>query len=68
MEKENSDLRKNLEFAHKSIGSLTELADTQKRMLSRLVDDVDKIIQVSNAGKQRTRKLESHSRRNSLIF
>ena len=68
MEKENSDLRKSLEVACKSIATLTEQADTQQKMLSKLTEDVNKLTQVANAEKERAIKLESHSRRNNLIF
>ena len=43
MEKENSDLRKSLEFAYKSIATLTERADTQQKTLSKLTEDVNKL-------------------------
>jgi len=36
MQKENSDLRESLEFAYKSIATLTEQADTQQKTLSKL--------------------------------
>ena len=68
MEKENSDLRKSLEFAYKSIATLTERADTQQKSLSKLTEDVNKLAQVADAEKERAIKLESHSRRNNLIF
>ena len=68
MEKENSDLRKSLEVAYKSIATLTEQADTQQKMLSKLTEDVNKLTQVANGEKEHAIKLESHSRRNNLIF
>ena len=68
MEKENSDLRKSLDFAYESIATLTERADTQQKTLSKLTKDVNKLTQVANVEKERAIKLESHSRRNNLIF
>ena len=68
MEKENSDLRKSLEFTYKSIATLTERVDTQQKTLSKLTEDVNKLTQVANAEKERAIKLESHSRCNNLIF
>ena len=68
MEKEKSDLRESLEFAYKSIATLTERAETQQKTLSKLTEDVNKLTQVTNAEKERAIKLESHSRRNNLIF
>ena len=70
MEKENSDLRKSLEFAYNSssIATLTQRVDTQQKALSKLTEDVNKLTQVANAEKERAIKLESHSRRNNLIF
>ena len=43
MEKVNSDLRKSLKFAYKSIATLTERADTQQKTLSKLTEDVNKL-------------------------
>ena len=68
MEKENSHLRKSLDFAYKSIATLTERADNQQKTLSKLTEDVNKLTQVANVEKERALKLESHSRRNNLIF
>ena len=68
MEKENSDLRKSLDFAYESIATFTEQADTQQKTLSKLTEDVNKLTQVANAEKERAIKLESHSRWNNLIF
>ena len=68
MEKENSDLRKSLDFAYKSIETLTERAVIQQKTLSKLAEDVNKLTQDANAEKERAIKLESHSRWNNLIF
>jgi len=68
MEKENSDLRASLEFAYKSIATLTERADTQQNTISKLTEDVIKLTQAAIVEKGRAIKLESHSRRNNLIF
>ena len=59
MEKENSDLRKSLDFAYESIATLTERADTQQKTLSKLTGDVNKLTQVANAEKERAIKLEA---------
>ena len=53
MEKVNSDLRKSLKFAYKSIATLTERADTQQKSLSKLTEDVNILTQVANAEKER---------------
>ena len=68
LEKENSDLRESLEFAHKSIVTLTEKADAQQKTLSTLTESVNKLTQAVDVEKERAVKLESHSRRNNLIF
>ena len=68
MEKENSDLRESLEFAHKSIVTLTERADALQKTLSTLTESVYELTQAVNVEKERATKLESHSRRNNLIF
>ena len=61
-------MRKSLEVTYKSIVTLTEQADTQQKMLSKLTEDVNKLTQVANEEKERAINLESHSRRNNLIF
>ena len=68
MEKENSDLRESLEFAYKSIATLTERADTQRKTISKLTEDVNKLPQAAFVETERAIKLESQSIRNNLIF
>jgi len=68
MEKENSDLKESLEFAHKSIATLTEQVNTQRKTLTQLTEDVNKLTEDATVEKERAIKLESHSRRNNLIF
>ena len=68
MEKENSDLKESLELAHTSIVTLTEKTDGQQKTLSTLTESVNKLTQAVNEEKERAIKLESHSRRNNLIF
>ena len=45
LEKENSVLRESLEFAHKSIVTLTERADAQQKTLSTLTQSGNKLTQ-----------------------
>jgi len=68
MEKENSDLIESLEFAYKSMATLIERADTQRKTISKLTEDVNKLTQTAIVEKERAIKLESPSRRNNLIF
>lgn len=68
LEKENTDLKESLEFAHKSIKTLTDRVDTQQKELSKLTKGVNGLDQAANLKKECTIRLESHSRRNNLIF
>ena len=68
LEEENTDLKESLEFAHKSIKTLTDRVDTQQKELSELTKGVNGLDQAANLEKERAIRLESHSRRNNLIF
>ena len=68
LEKENGSLKESLEFAHGSIKTLTERVDAQEKMISELKKDVNDLTRSVNSEKERAVKLESHSRRNNLIF
>ena len=68
LEKENADLKASLEFAHTTIKSLTEQVDAQQKSLSQLTESVSELAKTSRLEKERAIKLESHSRRNNLIF
>ena len=48
--------------------TLTEKADAQQKTLSTLTESVNKLTQAVDVEKERAVKLESHSRRNNLIF
>ena len=68
LEKENAFLRESLEFSHQSIKDLTERAKAQEKALSHLAKYVLKLTQTVTFERERAIKLESHSRRNNLIF
>ena len=68
LEKENASLRESLDFAHQSMKDLTERAKAQKKALSELTKDVHKLTQTATFERERAIKLESHIRRNNLIF
>ena len=68
LEKENADLKASLDFAHTTIKSLTEQVDAQQKSLSQLTESVSELAKTSRLEKERAIKLESHSRRNNLIF
>ena len=68
MEKENVTLKESLEFAHQSIKEQTERANAQEKTISELTKDVRELTQTVAFEKERAIKLESHSRRNNLIF
>ena len=68
MEKVNADLEKSLEFAHESIKFLTARVDAQAKTISELEKGVNNLTKSVSFEKERAIKLESHSRRNNLIF
>jgi tetrahydromethanopterin S-methyltransferase subunit B len=68
LEKVSADLEKSLEFAQESITILTERVDAQAKTISELEKGVNNLTKSASFEKERTIKLESHSRRNNLIF
>ena len=68
LEKVNADLEKSLEFAHESIKILVVRVDTQAKTIYELEKDVNNLRKSASFEKERAIKLESHSRRNNLIF
>ena len=68
LEKENASLKESLEFAHNSIEDLTKRVETEETALSKLTKDVNAMIKAVTFERECTIKLESHSRRNNLIF
>ena len=68
LEKENADLKESLEFAHTTIATLTERVDNQDKMLSKLTKGVNELTKTCQLEKEHAIILESHSRRNNLIF
>ena len=68
LEKVNADLGKSLEFAHESIKILAVPVDTQAKTISELGKGVNNLRKSASFEKERAIKLESHSRRNNLIF
>ena len=68
LEKVNADLEKSLEFAHESIKILAVRVDTQAKTISELEKGVNNLRKSASFEKERAIKLESHSRRNNLIF
>ncbi|XP_068697186.1 protein unc-13 homolog C-like [Montipora foliosa] len=68
MEKESVTLKESLEFAHQSIKEQIEQANAQEETISELPTEVRELTQTVAFEKERAIKLESHSRRNNLIF
>ena len=68
LEKVNAELEKSLEFAHESITSLTARVDAQANTISELEKGVNSLTKSASFEKERAIELESHSRRNNLIF
>ena len=68
LEKVNAGLQKSLEFAHESIKILAARVDAQARTISELEKGVNNLTKSASLEKERAIKLESHSRRNNLIF
>ena len=68
LEKENASLRESLEFSQKSNKDLTERAKAQEKAMSELIKDVRQLTQTVTFERERAIRLESHSRRNNLIF
>ena len=68
LDKVNADLERNLEFAHESIKILAVRVDTQAKIISELEKGVNNLKKSASFEKERAIKLESHGRRNNLIF
>ena len=68
LEKENASLKESLAFCHNSIKDLTKRVETQETALSKLTKDVNTMSKTVTFERERAIKLESHSRRNNLIF
>ena len=68
LEKVNAELEKSLEFSHESIKSLTARVDAQANTISELEKGVNNLTKSFSFDKERAIKLESHSRKNNLIF
>ena len=68
LEKENASLKESLEFAHNSIKDLTKRVETEETVLSKLTKDVNAMSKTVTFERECTIKLDSHSRRNNLIF
>ena len=66
LEKENASLKESLEFAHNSIKYLTKRVETEETALSKLTKDINAMSKTVTF--ERECKLDSHSRRNNLIF
>lgn len=68
LEKENASLKESLELAHNSIKEITKRVETEETALSKLTKDVNAMSKTVTFERKCTIKLESHSRRNKLIF
>ena len=68
LENTNADLEKSLEFAQESIEALSERVAAQEKKISELEKGVNELTKNAKLEKERAIKLESHSRRNNLIF
>ena len=68
LENTNADLEKSLEFAQESIEALSERVAAQEKKISELEKGVNELTKNARLEKEGAIKLESHSRRNNLIF
>ena len=68
LKKENASLKESLEFAHNSIKEITKRVETEETALSKLTKDINAMSKTVTFERERAIKLESHSRRNNLIF
>ena len=68
LEKENASMKESLEFSHNSIKDLIKRVETQETALSKLIKDVNTMSKTVTFERERAIKLESHSRRDNLIF
>ena len=68
LEERNKELETSLEFAHSSITELNKKVDAQDKAIKQLQEGVKSLTKQVSEEKQRSVKLESHSRRNNLNF
>lgn len=68
LKKKNASLKECLEFAHNSIKEITKRVETEETTLSKLTKDVNAMSETVTFKCECAIKLESHSRRNNLIF
>ena len=68
LERENASLKESLEFAHNSVKEITKRVETEETALSKLTNDVNAMSKTVTFEREHVIKLESHSRRNNLIF
>ena len=68
LKKENASLKEYLEFAHNSMKEITKRVETEETALSKLTKDVNAMSETVTFECECAIKLESHSRRNNLIF
>ena len=61
-------MKESLEFAHNSIKEITKRVETEETALSKLTKDINAMSKTVTFERERAIKLESHSRRNNLIF
>ena len=61
-------MKESLEFAHNSIKEITKRVETEETTLSKLTKDVNAMSETVTFKCECAIKLESHSRRNNLIF
>ena len=66
LEERNNELETSLEFAHSSITALNKKVDAQDKAIKQLQEGVKSLTKQVEEEKQRSVKLESHSRRNNL--
>ncbi|XP_068674397.1 myosin heavy chain, striated muscle-like [Montipora foliosa] len=68
LEERNKELETSLEFAHSLITALNKKVDAQDKAIKQLQEGVKSLTKQIEEEKQRSVKLESHSRRNNLNF
>ena len=67
-EERNKELETSLEFVHSSITKFDKKVDAQDKAIKQLQERVKSLTKQVSEEKQRSVKLESHSRRNNLNF
>jgi len=68
LEEKNEGLETSLEFAHSSITELNKKVDAQDKAIKQLQEGVKSLTKQVEEERQRSVKLERHSRRNNLNF